>query len=358
MIDTTEQRYRTGNSVETLVQALEGQQQVIDILRLAVQPRPLPEVLQQCIDILLSTSWLSILHKGGIFLVSEAPEVLRLVAQRNLGEEILSLCNEVPFGHCLCGQAAQSREVVYAPCIDERHATRFSAMAPHGHYNVPILADHDVLGVLVVYLLHGHKRDEREVDFLKSIADILSLVIRQKYAEEELKSANHRLTYLAHTDELTRLYNRRFFMQRLEEEVQEATRFERPLSVLLLDVDHFKQVNDNHGHDAGDGVLKAISESLLSGSRQYDFAGRYGGEEFCLVLPNADGRQAIVVAERLRERIAAHKHQVDADGAIGVTASIGVASLTQGEDAADLLKNADTALYRAKNGGRNQVMRT
>jgi len=170
-----------------LRRSLENEQTLNAILRTVVTRRPLAEILGNCLEILLTTSWLRVEPEAAIFLVRDEPGVLELFAERNLAPELRALCARVPFGKCLCGQAAGKRRILHAECLDERHETRFDGMKPHGHYNVPILAGDEVLGVLVLYLPHGYKRSMLEVDFLTGVADILSLVIRLRNQQEHLE---------------------------------------------------------------------------------------------------------------------------------------------------------------------------
>jgi diguanylate cyclase (GGDEF)-like protein len=159
----------------------------------------------------------------------------------------------------------------------------------------------------------------------------------------------------AHADPLTGLPNRRAFEEGLAREIARAARASLPLAVLALDVDHFKRVNDAHGHPAGDEVLRTIAACLAQAARAGDLVGRVGGEEFAAALPGADLAQAREVAERIRARVAAEPVAAGA-AAVPVTVSIGVASL--GADAADgpsLLARADARLYEAKRSGRNRV---
>ncbi|HEY2028727.1 MAG TPA: sensor domain-containing diguanylate cyclase [Myxococcales bacterium] len=159
---------------------------------------------------------------------------------------------------------------------------------------------------------------------------------------------------LATTDGLTGLSNRRAFNGLLEQRLREAARYERPLSLLLLDIDHFKKVNDTHGHPAGDAVLRGVARLAQKAARETDVAARYGGEELALILPETDARGALAIAERLRKLVEAASHPTE-QGSVKVTVSIGV-STTSGKAAlADLLEAADRALYKAKRSGRNRV---
>lgn len=169
------------------------------------------------------------------------------------------------------------------------------------------------------------------------------------------KQHQRRLEWLANRDSLTGVLNRRGFLRVLREELTAARRDDSPLSVLMIDLDHFKPVNDEHGHAVGDQVLRQIVRRLRDQRRQEDAVGRLGGEEFCVVLPGADLEDARRVAEACRHRVAAKPFETDA-GAIEVTVSIGVASRQDDrEDGPALLRRGDEALYRAKDGGRNRV---
>ncbi|MEC9318687.1 MAG: GGDEF domain-containing protein, partial [Pseudomonadota bacterium] len=167
----------------------------------------------------------------------------------------------------------------------------------------------------------------------------------------ELTEANERLEHLVHTDALTQVWNRYHMEQTLEEEVKRCERHGRNLSVILLDIDHFKRVNDDYGHDVGDNVLKLISEALDKWLRSSDVFGRWGGEEFLIIAPETDLESAGLLAERLRRRLA--NLQFDKVGQ--VTASFGVAELSRSESRNSLVKRADNALYQVKESGRNSV---
>ncbi len=167
-----------------------------DLLRLSLSKTDLHRYLGDAIQLLLdSVPWLNLLPKGGIFLAVEGeggPE-LELAAEYNIDDELLALCERVPFGHCLCGRAARTRKVQFADGIDHRHENRFDGMADHGHYNVPILYGETVLGVIVLYLPPGHRRNDHEQRFLGRIADVLSMGIINRRATEALNDLNESL---------------------------------------------------------------------------------------------------------------------------------------------------------------------
>ena len=160
----------------------------------------------------------------------------------------------------------------------------------------------------------------------------------------------------AHEDYLTGVNNRRYFMELSEQEVSRAARYENPLSILMLDIDFFKQVNDTHGHKVGDYVLKKLAEVCRATLRAVDIIGRIGGEEFAILLPETDQGNATEVAERLRAALASTQVPIEAGLPIHFTVSIGVTSMKSSVDNTDLLlSQADNALYEAKKTGRNKV---
>ncbi|HEY8380336.1 MAG TPA: GGDEF domain-containing protein [Nannocystis sp.] len=159
---------------------------------------------------------------------------------------------------------------------------------------------------------------------------------------------------MATTDWLTGLCNRRHFFRLGEDEIARAFRYDHPISVLMLDIDHFKPINDSHGHSVGDQVLAAVAKRLAGGLRRSDVAGRYGGEEFAMVLPETDLAAARVVAERLRDSVAVRPIET-AEGPLQVTISVGVVGVRAGENLLDALTRADAGLYAAKRAGRNRV---
>lgn len=166
----------------------------------------------------------------------------------------------------------------------------------------------------------------------------------------------HRAERLSVTDKLTGLYNRRRFDESLQDEALRAERYRHPLALVILDVDHFKRYNDRHGHPRGDGVLKQLGRVLLRTKRSTDMAFRYGGEEFCLLLPETGLSEARELSERVRVAVEREDFLGEhTQPGARLTASFGVATLASGEEPRTLVQRADDALYRAKEHGRNRV---
>lgn len=197
-------------------------------------------------------------------------------------------------------------------------------------------------------------------DYLGKPFEELELRARLKVGEriirshDELIDAREALKFEASHDSLLRLWNRRAIIDLLSTELSRAKRSQTSLSVLLADLDFFKHVNDNYGHLVGDDVLRRAAEKISAAVREYDHVGRYGGEEFLVVLPNCTAEAGREVAERVRQHIG-DEPIVNVPFQVEITVSIGVSQWHSGQEISDLLHQADVALYRAKQNGRNRV---
>ena len=196
-----------------------------------------------------------------------------------------------------------------------------------------------------------------DVEFADTVIKSAVNAIEQAHTIEQTKADNARLEALAHTDPLTHLLNRRALTIRLVAELERVRRYNSPLTMLMIDLDHFKLVNDTYGHLVGDEVLRSLAMILQRSVRSVDMVARYGGEEFVVVLPETGEVGAVSFADRLRERVAEHVFEVQRSASVRITVSIGVSSFPAPhvETAEDLFARADAALYRAKELGRNQV---
>lgn len=179
----------------------------------------------------------------------------------------------------------------------------------------------------------------------------IRFVKHQRSAIADIEEARSRMAELSITDGLTGLYNSRHFYERVRQEIERSTRYQRPLSMLLLDIDDFKKHNDEFGHLSGDRVLRRLGDTIRGALRENDTAYRYGGEEFTILLPETDIEQAVVVAERLRETFS--KEQFDEGRK--KTISIGVCGYASGEEAREFIRRSDEAMYAAKRAGKNRV---
>ena len=230
------------------------------------------------------------------------------------------------------------------------------AWTPRSVAIAPLVLHHEFVGALNQASRDaGHFVTGQATDLLEHLAAVTAMCLDNAVIHERLK-----LDGL--TDPLTGVANRRFFERRLTEEVVRWARQGGPLCCMLVDIDHFKQVNDRHGHQVGDRVLQQVAVLLGRDRRGADVLARYGGEEFVLLLPGTTISQGAAIAERMRAAVASEALAVPTGQPLGVTISVGLAALEQGSGPADkqvgarLLKQADAALYRAKKSGRNRVV--
>jgi two-component system cell cycle response regulator len=225
--------------------------------------------------------------------------------------------------------------------------------------HVPILAlveegDHDRLARALDLGVNDYL--VRPIDKNELVARVRTQIRRRRY-QEQLRADYERSMSLALTDTLTGLYNRRYASRHLATEIEQTKRSGKSLGLLLIDIDHFKSINDTHGHAAGDEVLRAVANRLSRHLRGFDTVARWGGEEFVVVMPEATLDVARSVAERLRRKVAGGPVTISGGGGdVTVTVSIGVA--VTGDEVStmdDLLRAADAAMYFAKRNGRNRV---
>lgn len=223
---------------------------------------------------------------------------------------------------------------------------------------IPIIVRDKVVGTLFLRTARKERSfTQREVKLCQVIANLAATALTNAHLFESVELANLELEKLAITDGLTGAYNNRHFRTRLDEEFNRAKRYGTPLSCIMMDIDHFKNINDAFGHSQGDRVLRDIADVIKQIVRQTDIVARYGGEEFVVLLPQTSEEGAFVEAERLREAINGYRCS-GTDKCIMVTASLGVSTFPSSEisTADDLVGRADNALYKAKRNGRNQVV--
>lgn len=271
----------------------------------------------------------------------------------------LNECRQTPREISFCTHVVESRQplvITNAP-KDERFSNN-SLVIQQGfrfYAGVPLMTrNKNVIGTLCIY-------DYKERQFFDDDIRLLSLFADRAMAQFELKRdlaearrEKERYRYLSIMDTFLDIYNRQFLMDMVEAECRRSHRFRRPFAFLLLDVDHFKQINDHYGHMIGDHVLQDIVKIIKASVREVDIIGRFGGDELAVAMPEADSEIAHKVAERLKDAVAGHRFFYQGQK-VDVTVSIGIGSA----DAAsmeEVLQSADRALYKAKGQGRNQVV--
>jgi diguanylate cyclase (GGDEF)-like protein len=229
--------------------------------------------------------------------------------------------------------------------LDEKTAPGLDAGGhPQDALVVPILRAGQLMGAMELYLNDWRELSEDQADLLNGVASQAAIAIRHAQLFEAQEEN-------ALTDELTKLPNRRALAQHFLQETQRARRAHHSIGFLMIDLDHFKQVNDTYGHLNGDAVLAELAQILVSGARESDVCARYGGEEFGLILHETNEPGARVLAERIRAKVAAATFP----GGLKLTISVGVAATDDAALFTQLIDRADQALYAAKQGGRNQV---
>lgn len=252
--------------------------------------------------------------------------------------------------------------IVHIPYVDRMR---------EDHKMRAIFLQHDIKSLIMVPMLQDgisigfvgfdsvkntRKFTENEINILKVLAGVISSVLARQQAEETIRRTSLKLREMAMTDELTGLSNRRFFFTQGEKEIERAKRFKTPVSLLMVDLDNFKKINDTLGHQAGDKVLQSVASVFADNIRQIDILGRIGGEEFCVFLPNTSRKDATVLAERLRLEVEQTTCLVQGLP-VNVTVSIGLVSSNGDALILDsLLSRADVAMYQAKSKGRNRIV--
>lgn len=260
-----------------------------------------------------------------------------------------------PLNGNIFGEALKRRRHIYLPHVQDaavRHQLP-TGIPPNGgaFLALPLIAENGRgVGMLNLLRRRSDSFAAREIELLRKIAGQIGQVIDTILAYQHTRE-------LSYTDELTRVFNRRYFNQRFEREMQRAQRYGRALSLIMLDIDHFKAFNDTHGHLWGDTVLKQVAQILEKSLRKADILARFGGEEFVVLLPEIDKEQGRKVAEKLRRAIERTDFPKAATQPLGrLTISLGLAAFPEDAQKAEaLLDHADQGLYLAKSRGRNQT---
>jgi diguanylate cyclase (GGDEF)-like protein/PAS domain S-box-containing protein len=254
-----------------------------------------------------------------------------------------------------CGASAYTGQRVVISDIQNHpnwagHCDLASQAGLASSWSEPIFSSQGrLLGTFAIYHRHPKEPTENDLHQIGQAANLASIAIEHHQTLDELE-------YRAHTDSLTGLANRGRFMELADAELARAMRYQHPFAVLILDVDHFKTINDRFGHKSGDTVLQALATILRGTLRENDIIGRIGGEEFAMLLPETDTEKASEVAERLRLTVAGTDITTENNNKIAITVSIGIAVPTNIPLNIDnILSRADSALYAAKNSGRNRV---
>ena len=280
-----------------------------------------------------------------ILLVDHEKKILTVKASQGKAE-----CRKIILlGKGIIGYAAQHREVVYVPNVhqDQRYIASIDGIV--SELSIPLIVDNEVIGVLDVQTSEENAINKYDLNLLMNVASQIAITVAHVVYVAKVE-------HQAVTDGLTGLYNYRYFYNCIDQEYKRAVRYNRPLSLLMLDIDYFKNYNDTYGHVMGDLILKNIAKMIKNNVRDVDTVVRYGGEEFAVILPETFEKEAYDIAERIRAAVEKDKVQLEDGGnSVGVTVSIGVAGSGEAESYHQLIHFADEALYAAKNADRNCV---
>jgi diguanylate cyclase (GGDEF)-like protein len=285
-------------------------------------------------------------EKGSLMLIDDAEKALTIGVAIGLSEEITRDTRLEP-GESIAGWVVKNRTPLFIENV-EQDATFISIKKRNIKTGTmmctPLIAKDKILGTLNVSRSEAKSFSRKDFELFNNLANQAAIAID-----------NARLYRYAVTDEMTRLYNHRYFQQRLDEELQRADRYENHVALVILDVDHFKLFNDTYGHPEGDRVLKAVARLIEKNVREIDIPARYGGEEFVVICPEKSGEGSLTPAERIRAAIESLDFRI-AGQRVPVTVSLGVACYPdQARNKQDLIQKADAALYYSKHNGRNRA---
>ncbi|HNS10722.1 MAG TPA: diguanylate cyclase [Candidatus Ozemobacteraceae bacterium] len=308
----------------------------------------LNELINISIDMFLETVWA---NKGVLMLFSDERPELEVKAFKGMSKADVDALKKDPAEAWAMTTIEKEKKPIFAQEISGRSYQAYTTVnreLPFAVY-VPMLKEGELYGVVKVGAkINGQAFSENDLEFFATLA-----------SQAVIAFENARLYSLAITDSITKLYVHRYFQMRLDEEVARSRRYNSTISLLMCDIDHFKPINDNYGHQQGDAILKEVSKILRKNVRNTDIAARYGGEEFAIILPETTQADAKIVAERIRRDVAHFDFPsiIPGQPSVKCSISIGVAGFPLNADSKDqLIQKADSALYKAKGGGRNKVV--
>lgn len=296
----------------------------------------------------------SLLDAHSLIVFRVSPDGLHLVSAHAMedGRQLTEVRIAMDDPVSLSARCARERREIVTNVDASANPIEQGTAATRSVMHAPLVAGQHLMGAMTIQSPNSNAYTERERAIFRSLCAYGAIALANADAQEKLLAQNRELDLLATTDRLTGLFNRRYLDQVLERELASAKRSGKVFSVIIVDIDFFKQVNDRHGHLAGDDVLSTFGKLLKSRVRDSDIAGRWGGEEFLVICPNTNLVDTHGFAESLRELVEHTEFPVVGSK----TASFGVANFNTGDSIAALLARADEALYRAKGTGRNRVV--
>jgi len=291
------------------------------------------------------------LDKGCVLLVERETNELLLSAHRGMSAGFLSSVKEMKLGDGLAGRAARSKRPVVVRDVSKRvgmDAPVFEREGVRSMASIPILAKDSLVGVMCLGCVASRLFDDEELRLLEAIASQVGVAVESSRVFEESMQ-------IAFTDGLTGLYNRRFLMEQIEREFARVERTKGSFSMIMMDLDGLKRINDRYGHHEGDEFLKELGRIIRKSTRASDVAARWGGDEFMVLAPDTSSERAGVIGERIRARVERYRPVVEGEE-VCASVSVGIASYpSHASEVTELLRRADEAMYCAKKGGKNQL---
>lgn len=308
----------------------------------------LTEMLESVLERVLA---LMEIEAGGIFLVNAQTDELVLNTHQGFSERFIRDVKRMKVGKGFAGRVAltgkplivgnMTADARFDPIVLKREG--FQSLSA-----IPIMSREKILGVLSVCSYGSRNFLERELQLLGTIANQIGVAVENSQLYE-------RTVEIAFTDSMTGLYNRRYLMEQIEREFARASRSESAFSVIMIDLDGLKTVNDRFGHHGGDAILKELGRIIKADTRTSDVAGRLGGDEFMLLASETDSSEACNIGERIRSQVEQYHTEIDGEE-LGASISVGVASYpSHASDVKELLQKADEAMYNAKRSGKNRI---
>ena len=285
-------------------------------------------------------------EKGSLMMLDDAEKTLTIGVAIGLSEEI-ARDTRLEVGESVAGWVVKNRKPLFVDNVETDpifQSIKKKNVRTGTLMSVPLTVKDKILGTLNISKSLPESFSDRDFELFINLANQAAIAID-----------NARLYRYAVTDEMTRLYNHRYFQQRLDEEIQRADRYENHVSLVILDVDHFKKFNDTFGHPEGDRVLKTVARLIEKNVREIDIPARYGGEEFVIICPEKNGEGSLTPAERIRTAIEGYDFRINGEH-VPITVSLGVCCYPDAASSkTDLIQKADAALYYAKENGRNRA---
>ncbi|MEO5354369.1 MAG: EAL domain-containing protein [Magnetococcus sp. XQGC-1] len=306
----------------------------------------LDEQLHVILRTIFSVPWFRLQPKGAIFLWDADSSTLVLAAQHGFDPAHQTACARIRPGQCLCGHTFLAKQLLFSPCVDDKHEIHLEGMQPHGHYCLPIMEHDRCLGIINLYVPAQHTPRPEEESFLTTAANTVAGLLNRRRLEKQLDQQ-------AKFDPLTGLPNRSLFHDRLDQALAMAVRNHGDVVLIYIDLDRFKPVNDTMGHEAGDLLLREASQRITECLRMSDTVARLGGDEFAIILHQLTSPFYVeLVARKILEQLTRPFLLLGEE--VVVSGSMGIAFYPHdADDAETLLKNADNAMYQAKKEGRS-----